>query len=104
MTRSPHTQVVFDAIDALPDFGSGAPIITAEQSPHAGLQAILPALATLSPQKAPKPTFERRGEAKFFLDHFALGDEVAVVPLWHIEHHDLHASEIVGWTYARHLC
>lgn len=103
MTRSPHTQVVFDALDALAGFGTG-PAITAEQSPHAALQALLPALATLSPTKAPRPTFERRGEAKFFLDHFALGEEVAVVPLWHIEHHDLLASEIVGWTYARHLC
>lgn len=104
MTSSPHIPDVFDVIESLAAQGVDAPPVSSEQSPHAALQALLPALGQLNPRQNACPTFERRGEAKFFLNHFALDDEVSVVPLWHIEHFDLHASEIVGWTYARHLC
>lgn len=104
MTSSPYIRDVFDAIESLAATGLDASQVSAEQSPHAALQALLPALAKLAPKKNPCPTFERRGEAKFFLNHFALNDEVSVVPIWHIEHYDLHASEIVAWTYTRHLC
>ncbi|RAL20770.1 hypothetical protein DL240_15760 [Lujinxingia litoralis] len=107
MTRSRQPLPLFEAPELHAALSSAAlhtDTTPTDQSPHAELQSVLPALATINPRSAPTPSFKRRAEATFFLNHFDAEHAIDVVPLWHIDHHDLQASEIAGWTYTRHLC
>ncbi len=73
------------------------------QSPHPGLQAILPRLRSIGPRHKHRPVFDSRSEVRDYLKERESSDAVHIVPVWAIDHSDLMRSEIVNWTFAPHL-
>ncbi len=82
------------------DFDISTPPV---QSPHPGLQALLPRLRSIGPGDTHKPVFDTQAEVRQFLADRDPVDEVFIVPVWAINHADLRRSEVVNWTFARHV-
>lgn len=76
-------------------------------SPHPGLQAVLPRLRALNPERDSeegKPVFDNKAKARLFIDiqRREEGHELRLGPVWSIDHTDLEGSQIEGWTVLRH--
>lgn len=69
-------------------------------SPHACLQSVLAQLGRLNPHLRIGPMFADRNTAEHIIAITATTSEqeVALTPVWDIDHGDLLASEIVAWT------
>lgn len=73
------------------------------QSPHPGLQSVLSRLSVLNPvKKDDRHVFETREEAEQFIR--SRDEDFVLNPIWGIDHSDLQASQITGWSYTRHPC
>lgn len=70
------------------------------KSPYPRLQALLPQLASIGPNNEERPIFDTRAEAEEFIDEarHEEGRELSLNPVWAIDHTDLRASEIAGWS------
>lgn len=75
------------------------------KSPYPRLQALLPQLASIGPNSEDRPVFDTRAEAEEFIDETRQeeGREVHLNPVWAIDHTDLRASEIAGWSVTEDL-
>ena len=77
------------------------------RSPHPALQAVLPRLRALNPERSEsRPVFDNKAKARLFIDiQEREGDRyLMLTPVWGIDHTDLAASEIKGWTVTRYPC
>ena len=75
------------------------------KSPYPRLQALLPQLASIGPNSEDRPVFDTRAEAEEFIadKRQEEGQEVYLNPVWAIDHTDLRASEIAGWSVTEDL-
>lgn len=75
------------------------------KSPYPRLQALLPQLASIGPNSEDRPIFDTRAEAEEYLEQARAeeGDELYLNPVWAIDHTDLRASEIAGWSVTEDL-
>jgi len=75
------------------------------KSPYPRLQALLPQLASIGPDGDDRPIFDTRGEAEEYLEKARTedGEDVYLNPVWAIDHTDLRASEIAGWSVTEEL-
>lgn len=74
------------------------------KSPHSDLQAILPRFRALNPEPADaRPVFDNRAKARLFIDIQPLAEQqrLRVMAVWQINHADLQASHIRGWSVTR---
>ncbi len=78
------------------------------KSPHPALQAVLPRLRALNPDgsESSRPIFDNKAKAKLFIDIQEREEdrELMLAPVWKLDHTDLGASEIKGWTVTRYPC
>lgn len=70
------------------------------QSPHAALQSMLTRLGMLGPRSNWRPSFRERRQAERLIAVAANvdGRDLALSPIWSLDHSDLVSSDIVGWT------
>lgn len=75
------------------------------KSPYPRLQALLPQLASIGPNSEDRPIFDTRTEAEEYLEQARQeeGEDVHLNPVWAIDHTDLRASEIAGWSVTEKL-
>jgi len=66
------------------------------ESPHAELQALLPWFAVLAGPRPSRPAFRTVAEAKAFKESKSVAG--LIQPIWAINHEDLLASEVAGYT------
>jgi len=74
------------------------------KSPHSDLQAILPRFRALNPDAAEaRPVFDNRAKARLFIDiqPGAEQQRLHLMAVWQINHADLEASDIRGWSVTR---
>ena len=76
-----------------------------EKSPYPRLQALLPQLASIGPNSDERPIFDTRAEAEEFIQQKRAeeGETHHLNPVWAIDHTDLRASEIAGWSVTGRL-
>jgi hypothetical protein len=77
------------------------------QSPYPALQAVLPRLRALNPERNEnRPVFDNKSKARLFIDiqEREQDKQLMLTPVWGIDHGDLSASEIRGWTATRFPC
>lgn len=77
------------------------------KSPHPGLQAVLPGFRALNPDPADvRPVFDNRAKARLFIDIQAPDEQqhMKVMAVWDIDHADLEASKVRGWSVTRRPC
>jgi len=77
------------------------------QSPHPALQAALPRLAALNPRGSEfKPVFKTREEAEEVMKVLERTEDCTyhLNPIWAVNHSDLTASTIAGWSFTDRLC
>lgn len=80
---------------------------TKRRSPHPALQAVLPRLRALNPERSEsRPVFDNKSKARLFIDiqEREEGKALMLTPVWAIDHTDLEASEIKGWTVTKYPC
>lgn len=67
---------------------------------HGRLQSMLSHLGKLSPRRTNVPMFSSRDAAEHVIaiSATATGKEVALTPVWGIDHDDLIGSEVIAWT------
>lgn len=78
------------------------------RSPHPHLQSVLPRLRALNPESARKngkPIFDNKAKARLFIDiqRREEGVDLRLTPVWSVDHTDLQASSIEGWTVTRRV-
>lgn len=74
------------------------------KSPHSDLQAILPGFRALNPEAAEaRPVFDNRAKARLFIDiqPSAEQQQLRLMAVWQVNHTDLEASTIRGWSVTR---
>ncbi len=80
---------------------------TKMRSPHPALQAVLPRLRALNPERSEsRPVFDNKAKARLFIDIQEREEDRALMltPVWGIDHTDLQSSQIKGWTVTRYPC
>ncbi len=72
---------------------------------HGRLQSMLGHLSTLSPRRQRVPMFASRDTAEHVIaiSTIATGTEVALTPVWLIDHDDLIGSDVIAWTVTTEL-
>ena len=75
------------------------------KSPYPRLQALLPQLSSIGPNNEDRPIFDTRTEAEEYVASARQeeGKDVHLNPVWAIDHTDLRASEIAGWSVTEDL-
>jgi hypothetical protein len=75
------------------------------KSPYPRLQALLPQLASIGPSNDERPIFDTRAEAEEFIQQKRAeeGESHHLNPVWAIDHTDLRASEIAGWSVTERI-
>ena len=75
------------------------------KSPYPRFQALLPQLASIGPDSEERPIFDTRAEAEEFIENARNedGQSLHLNPVWAIDHTDLRASEIAGWSVTEDL-
>ena len=74
------------------------------KSPYPRLQALLPQLSSIGPNNEDRPIFDTRAEAEEYVANARDdGEDVHLNPVWAIDHTDLRASEIAGWSVTEEL-
>lgn len=76
-----------------------------EKSPYPRLQAVLPQLSSIGPNQESRPVYDTRAEAREHIDQ-ARQEEGKILhlnPVWAINHEDLQASSVAGWSVTEEL-
>lgn len=77
------------------------------QSPYPGLQTLLPRLRALNAgDEESRAIFDNRAKAQLFIDiqQQQEGRALMLTPVWRIDHANLIASKIRGWSATRYPC
>jgi hypothetical protein len=73
------------------------------QSPYPGLQSILSRLSALNPTHSDRKVFDSREEAENYIAKEGNKD-LQLNAVWAVDHSDLQASQIRGWSYTEYPC
>ncbi|MFB6263601.1 MAG: hypothetical protein ABEL76_08265 [Bradymonadaceae bacterium] len=76
-----------------------------EQSPYPRLQAVLPQLSSIGPNSDDRPIYDSRTEAEEHIRQARReeGKTLYLNPVWAIDHTDLRASDIAGWSVTEYI-
>jgi hypothetical protein len=75
---------------------------TKVQSPYPRLQSLLSQLSDLNPAHSDRKIFDTREEAEEYIR--SQSQDLQLIVVWAVDHTDLQASQVSGWSYTEYPC